>query len=386
MTREETSLVKKRVVALFPALLGFGGIQEAGRLTARALHEIVLRRGWSASFLSLNDAKGPQLLSAGKYEISFHGFGRAKAFFSLAALREARADTRIVLVLHPHLAVPVAGMKLLRPSIKSIVFSHGVEVWTRLPWLRRRALLFSDLALVPSRFTSEKLAEIQNVPQTRIRRLAWPLNPEFASLANRASDLPLPQGFPQGRVILSVGRWLASERYKGADELIQATSLLQSSIPDLHLAIVGGGDDLPRLKQLAAGLGVSNRVSFLQARSREELAGCYARAEVFALPSSGEGFGFVFLEAMAFAKPVVGLACGGITDLIEEGINGLFVPPRDSQGLAKALGQLLHDDSLRAQLGRAGSEIVRQKYCFDAFQGKLERIIEECGLREQNVE
>lgn len=375
-----------RVIGLFPELLNFGGIQEAGRLTARALHEIALKRGWSASFLSLNDPRGRQVLHTGECEIPFNGFGRAKASFSLAALREARADTRIVLALHPHLAVPAAGMKLLRPSIKSVVFSHGVEVWTRLPWLRRRALLFSDLALVPSRFTAEGLVQIQNVPQVKIRRLAWPLNPEFAGLATRASDLPLPQGFPQGRVILSVGRWLASERYKGADELIQATSQLQSSIPDSHLAIVGGGDDLPRLKQLAAGLGISNRVSFLQAKSQEELAGCYARTEVFALPSTGEGFGFVFLEAMAFAKPVVGVAFGGITDLIEDGINGLLVPPRDAQRLGQALGRLLHDGSLRAQLGQAGSEIVRQKYYFDAFQSKLERIIEECGLREQNVE
>jgi glycosyltransferase involved in cell wall biosynthesis len=373
------------IVGLFTELLSVGGIQQAGRLTAVALNEIALRHGWNADFLSLNDSPSAHTLPSEKKSVAFRGFGRAKVPFTLAGLRTASKGARIVIAGHPNLAVPASCMGLLERDLKTIVLSHGVEVWSPLSWVRRQALLRADVVLAPSRYTATKLTEVQGVPAERVRTLAWPLSPNFLHLADTPAGHQLPQGFPQGRVVLTVGRWLASERYKGADELIQATSQLQSSIPDLHLAIVGRGDDLPRLKELAAGLGISNRVSFLQAHSREELAACYSQADVFALPSTGEGFGFVFLEAMAFGKPVVGAAAGGITDLVEDEINGLLVLPHDSERLGHALGRLLQDDSLRARLGRGGAEIVRQNYRFDVFQTKLEGILGECGLRKQTV-
>ena len=122
--------------------------------------------------------------------------------------------------------------------------------------------------------------------------------------------LPLPQGFPKGSVILTVARWSASERYKGADDLIHATWQLRTAVPDLHLVVVGGGDDLPRLQKLVIDIGAHDRVHFLDSLSREELGACYAHSDVFALPSTGEGFGLVFLEAMSFGKPVVAAAIG----------------------------------------------------------------------------
>jgi len=67
------------------------------------------------------------------------------------------------------------------------------------------------------------------------------------------------------------------------------------------------------------------------------IATCYARTDLFPLPSTGEGFGLVFLKAMAFSKPVVRAACGGKTDVVEDGINGLLVPPRDAERLTQAL-------------------------------------------------
>ena len=168
----------------------------------------------------------------------------------------------------------------------------------------------------------------------------------------------------------------AAERYKGADELIRAVAQLRASVPGLHLVAVGGGNDLLRLRGVAADLGAADRVHFLENLSREEIAACYAHADLFVLPSAGEGFGLVFLEAMAFAKPVVGVAFGGTTDVVKDGINGLLVPPRDPDHLAQALSTLLHDGSLRAELGQRGAEIVRQKYQFDVFQAELEKILD----------
>ncbi|MGA8220804.1 MAG: glycosyltransferase family 4 protein [Candidatus Acidiferrales bacterium] len=355
-------------------------MQEAGRQTAAALEEIALRHEWATTFLSLNDPPGAQTFSVGEKVIYLQGFGRSKLRFILSAIGQARNAAGIVLAAHPNLAPAARGMKLVSPRLKTIVMSHGVEVWKPLALLRRNSLRNADIALAPSTDTAQKLTDIQGVSPKKIRRLAWPLSPTFLHWADAPAELLLPKGFPQGQTILTVGRWAASERYKGADELIGAVAQLRSSFPGLHLVAVGGGDDLPRLQKLASKLGVADCVHFLDGISRKELAACYAHADIFALPSTGEGFGLVFLEAMAFARPVVGAACGGATDVIEDGVNGLLIPPRDPQRLAGALACLLRDAKLRAELGRQGSGIVRNKYQFEVFRAGLERILEECGL------
>jgi glycosyltransferase involved in cell wall biosynthesis len=381
MTAKEPKAEAKRIVGLFPELLGVGGIQEAGRLTAAALQTISLCHcNWSTYFQSLSDPPGTQEFEAADKKICLRGFGRSKVQFVLSAIRQSGQRARVVLAAHPNLALPVVAMKRFSPRLKTIVMSHGVEVWKPLPLMRRLALLSADLVLAPSRDTAQKLAEFQGVPPAKIRKLAWPLNPGFLRMAETPSSLPLPNGFPQGRVILTVGRWAASERYKGADGLIRAMAQLRMKFPGLYLVAVGDGDDLSRLKKIAVDSGVSESVRFLTGLSREEIAACYARCEIFALPSTGEGFGLVFLEAMAFGKPSVGADCGGTTDVVEDRVNGVLVPPGDSERLVEALAVLLKDELLRAKLGQRGAEIVRRDFSFEVFQRKLELILEECGL------
>lgn len=384
MTGKESKAEAKKIIGLFPELLGVGGIQEAGRLTAAALQEISLRHdNWTSYFQSLSDPVGMQEFEAAEKRIGLRGFGRSKVRFVLSAIRQSKQGARVVLAAHPNLALPAVTMKQYSRRLKTIVMSHGVEVWKPLPLLRHRALLAADLVLAPSGDTAQKLGEIQGVPSAKVRKLAWPINPDFLRMAAEAHSLPLPNEFPQGRVILTVGRWAASERYKGADDLIRSMVQLRARFPGLHLVAVGDGDDLPRLQKIAADLGVSESVRFLTSLSRQEIAACYARCEIFALPSTGEGFGLVFLEAMAFGKPLVGAACGGTTDVVEDDVNGLLVPPGNSERLVEALAVLLEDESLRTRLGQRGADVLQRKYSFEVFQSKLELILEECGLDSQ---
>ena len=96
---------------------------------------------------------------------------------------------------------------------------------------------------------------------------------------------------------------------------------------------------------------------------------------MFALPSTGEGFGLVFLEAMAVGTPIVAVAGGGSTDLVENEINGLLVPPHNPKQLADALARLLCDDALRSTLGRRGFDKVRSQYSFERFESELDEIL-----------
>lgn len=369
------------LLGLFPELLGVGGVQEAGRQTVAALDAIAGKRGWRAKFLSLNDLNGEHSLQGIANPVSFYGFGRAKLSFTLAAIRGARASGKnagaIIVAGHPHLAPPAAMARLLSPNARTLIMSHGVEVWQPLAPLRRRALLRADRVLAPSRYTAAQLAAVQGVSAEKIRKLPWPLDVKFLIMAENPAALPPPPEFPEGRVILTVGRWAAAERYKGVDDLIRATARLRPRIPDLHLVAVGSGDDLPRLERLAREMGAVEFVHFLQNLTREQMAASYARAEVFALPSTGEGFGFVFLEAMAFGKPVVAAAMGGPADLIEHDGNGLLVEPGDLQQLTEALARLLEDAALSGKLGGRAREVAKTKYSFETFAVSLAEILDE---------
>jgi phosphatidyl-myo-inositol dimannoside synthase len=383
MTADTDAKPKKRIVGLFTELLGHGGVQEAGRHTAASLTQYARRCHSSVCCLSLNDPRRDHSLLFDHSEILFLGCQRSKINFVASALRTTGAfstgETRLVVAGHPNLAPIALACKYVIPRTKTIVICHGVEVWSRLPPLRHGALINSDYVLAPSYYTMEKLITVQSIPRDKIRLLPWPLSEDFLCMANDPAALAMPAGFPQGRVLLTVGRWAASERYKGADELIRSVATLCQEEDNLQLVVVGGGDDIPRLRQVAADHSIANRVHFLGILSRENLAACYAHAEIFALPSTGEGFGLVFLEAMAFGKALVAAAAGGAIDLIEDRASGLLVPPGDQEALVRALRSLLVDESLRSQLGKKAVAVVRERYRFGVFSSKIESIIEECN-------
>ncbi len=370
-----------RITGIFPQLMGFGGIQQASRQLVCALQNILAGRHGNLSLLGLNDPTGQQTLNLERNTIHFEGFNRAKFRFVLRGLRLATTHPRILIAGHPNLAQPAAWMKKLTPSTKTIVLCHGVDVWEPLPSRRRNALLAANLALVPSTYTAKKLTEIQNFPAERIRVLPWPINSAMLQKSeNRAALTNLPPDFPNGRVILAVGRWASAEKYKGADDLIRAMPQLTNSFPDVNLVLLGRGDDVPRLKSIASELNVSSSVRFLEGMTDDQLAACYASAEIFALPSTGEGFGIVFLEAMAFGLPVVGAEAGGVTDIIQDGVNGLLVPPKNPAALTQALARLLNNQQLRANLGQNAKKTVREKYLFAHLEKALELLLLECGL------
>ena len=368
------------IVGLFPELAAAGGVQRAGRLTAAVLALFAARRGQKVCFLSLNDAPEASPLRIGSREIVFCGFHRSKPRFFRAAWNAARQRPSLVVALHPHLAPVVAAMKLCAPSARTAIFAHGVEVWTPLPFLRRRSLRLADLVFAPSADTARQLAEQQGLPSEKIRRLPWSLGPEFDSGAPVCAGSQPPDGFPRGRVILTVGRWHAREAYKGLDHLILAMPRLLQAVPDVHLVAIGSGTDVPRLKLLAQQSGVAARVHFLSSLPQEQLGPAYDACEIFALPSRGEGFGLVFLEAMSHGKPVIGGAHGGTPDVIDDEVTGYLVRYGDLAQLADRLQRLLADDAARRTMGARAFERVRRDFTFDRFSRDLSEALETLSI------
>lgn len=362
------------IIGLFPGLASIGGVQLACRQTAAALGLIARDRKWPTAFLSLNDSRGDQTVRIGDTEVVFTGFARDKLRFFFGALSLVRKRPKVVFAGHPNLAPIVAIMKTVSPQTRTIIAAHGVEIWRPLSALRRKALRRADIVTAPSSDTMQKLASNQGVSGGRIRQLHWPLDPQLHDLANGPAFPRAPAGFPKGHVVLSVGRWAANERYKGADLLIQTVAGLASEFPDIQLVLAGPGDDLPRLRNMVNAADQQRRIHFFPELSRQELAGCYAEADVFALPSTGEGFGLVFLEAMAFGKPVIGTRIGGIPDVVEDGVEGLLIEPTVDD-MARALRELLSNASCRCELGKRARQRVERDFTFGRFQQELADII-----------
>jgi glycosyltransferase involved in cell wall biosynthesis len=339
--------------------------------------EFAAERETECRLLSLNDTPELHRMAVGAREFVFTGSHRGKTRFSVTAARAARRRAKLVVAGHPHLAPVAEGLKFLAPGAKSIIWTHGLEVWEPLSLVRRRALRNADLVLAPTQDTANQVATQQDVPRERIRVLPWALDPQFEELLLPTPQPALPLEFPQGQVILTVGRWSTGERYKGMDTLITALPRLLTEWPALQLVAVGEGDDQSWLEQIADGRGVRRHVHFLSGLSYAEIAACYQACEIFALPSRGEGFGLVYLEAMACGKPVIGGAHGGAPEVIEDGQTGYLVEHGDVGQLATSLETLLADPGLAQQMGTRGRERVERDFRFAVFAETLKNILRE---------
>ncbi|HYL61428.1 MAG TPA: glycosyltransferase family 4 protein [Candidatus Methylomirabilis sp.] len=364
------------VIGIFSELNGAGGVQRASRQMAAVLSEFAASRHLDCRLLSLNDARELHRITVGGKEFIFTGYARSKARFTMAAMRAARTGGKVILAGHPNLGPVALVAKLAAPRIKTIVCTHGVEVWERLPWARRMALRRANAVLAPSADTANHVVE-QEVKRERVRVLPWALDPEFELPPSNGPQPKLPHGYPEGRVILTVGRWLAKERYKGMDTLITTLPRLLTRWPELQVLAVGEGDDRAWLKDLAEQRGVGRHVHFLSGLSYEELSACYSACEIFALPSRGEGFGLVYLEAMARGKPVIGGAHGGAPEVIEDGVTGYLVPHGDAAQLATSIETLLSDPAMAQKMGARGRQRVERDFRFSVFAKSLKRILRE---------
>ena len=363
------------LIGLFTELDAPGGVQRAGRHMAAVLSEFAASRGMECRLLSLNDSPELHRMMMSGREFVFTGCDRGKGRFTAAALKAARRKAKLVLAGHPNLAPVVRLMKFAAPRMKSIVCTHGVEVWEPLSWMRRSSLQKANLVLAPSRYTADHVQGDQGVAAGRVRVLPWALDPQFEALVSGAANAGVPDNFPKGRVILTVGRWLASERYKGMDTLITALPKLLTRWPELQLVAVGEGDDRDWLEDLVEEHGVARHVHFLNGLSYAQLAACYAACELFALPSRGEGFGLVYLEAMACGKPVIGGAHGGAPEVIEDGVTGYLVQHGDAVQLATSIETLLAHPEVAAEMGRRGKMRADNEFRFNVFAKSLKKTL-----------
>lgn len=178
----------------------------------------------------------------------------------------------------------------------------------------------------------------------------------------RADEIRSRLKLEQSKIVLFVGALTRWHRYKGLDVLIEAMTLLKNQLPRTKLLVVGGGGLQIEYRQLAHELGVGDCVIFAGNVSDDELPMYYASSDLLVLPSKdrSEGFGLTILEANATGKPAIGTNVGGIPSVIQNGYNGLLVPPNDPGALAGAIRRMNEEKDMLREMGKNGRKLAEQ--------------------------
>jgi phosphatidylinositol alpha-1,6-mannosyltransferase len=174
--------------------------------------------------------------------------------------------------------------------------------------------------------------------------------------------------------VLVVGRVSSTERYKGHEELIRAWPTVEAMVPGARLVIAGDGDDLDRLRALAASVSRA-AIEFTGFLSRSELARHYEEATLFALPSRGEGFGLVYLEAMAAGLPCIGSVHDAASEVIIDGETGVLVDPGNVEGMGQTIASLLSHPRLAQEMGEAGRARLHGTFSYEQFRERMSQLL-----------
>ncbi|WP_281842199.1 glycosyltransferase [Sinisalibacter aestuarii] len=291
---------------------------------------------------------------------------------AMKRLREIGPD-----VIHAHLEASTVLAGLARIALRVPVVStlHTLEYPERFNragarlWLRDRLLanIFDRvICLSPAIADEARRHGLARAPVVSIAN-GIDLGAFDANRGKPPEEIRAGLGIPPAaRVIVTVA---VLRPPKGIDRLIRAMADLVPVQPDLHLLIVGEGEERARLEALTAELGLDHAVTF--AGFRSDVADVLRVAELFVLPTLWDALPTVLIEAMAADLPIVASNVGGIPDMVRDGTDGILVPKDDVPALTGAIGAIMGDEAHRQEMARAARERVEAEFSLPIQVGKL---------------
>jgi glycosyltransferase involved in cell wall biosynthesis len=277
--------------------------------------------------------------------------GGKLAFIVRLLLRACRGGP-VDMVICGHLYLLAAAWLLARlRGARLVLIIHGIDAWEP-----SRKLLANRLArtvdgfISVSRYSAERFTRWSKTPLDRVFIL--PNSVDLDRFRPQDRDLSLIEryGLQSGKVILTMGRLASHERYKGFDEVIELMPELLKRFPTLRYLIVGDGLDRPRLESKVRSLGLSNQVIFAGYISEAEKVAHFNLADAYVMPSMGEGFGIVLIEAAACGVSVVGSLVDGSREALLDGRLGRLVDPKAPDKLLEAIAEILEIESPRSRI------------------------------------
>jgi phosphatidylinositol alpha-1,6-mannosyltransferase len=369
---------QKHILLLLPEVFGSaGGIQMFCRSLCLATGRWAERNDAKVSAVVLNDNIDDQRKLDSHYLNdsfqSYIGTDKSKAKFAYEYVKQLLLYKPDVIIFgHVGLSPLALFTPVFRRGVKHWVIAHGIEVWRALSLADRKALQRVDIVSAVSQYTRDEVIKRNNLSPAKVKLFPCALDPFWTADEQPAAQESTPP------LLLTVSRLTSSDAYKGVDSVIESLPGVIREFGAVDYRIVGTGDDIPRLRALAEKLEVADYVTFTGALTAEALQESYRRCSLFVMPSEGEGFGIVFLEAMAYEKAVIGGAHAGTPSVVVNGETGLLVERLDIKGLTNAIVQILRDDELRQKFGHAGKQRLLDKFVFERFEENLDILLTSC--------
>ena len=332
----------KRIVLLtLRTFSSTGGIQKMTRTLAYALFHIAKQKEWEFNLWSVYDSRY-DLMDKYLSAENFTGFGRNKIKIGLKTLDKSfRSD--IVILSHVNLALFGLAIKILNPKCKVWLIAHGIEVWRPLSFVKRMFVKrYCDKIICVSSFTKKQMIHWHQSDPDKCIVLNNALDP----FMNLPVDFSKPEYLlnrysltPSDKIIFTLTRLASSEQYKGYEHVIKAVSHLKLKFPEIKYMLSGQYDSAEemRIRKLIRSYGVEEQVILTGFLTEKELADYFLLADLFVLPSKKEGFGIVFIEALACGLPVICGNADGSIDAIRNGELGTAINVNDQDELEKAI-------------------------------------------------
>ena len=377
----------EKVHIWMPNLFGFkGGIQVYSAYLLEAIQRLLPDARCDVFLLHDEIADQSARSSNLKYpNVRFHFAGgianQVRNSFYAAQLITRAAFDPPDLIVSTHLNFsPIARIIRWIANVPYWTVAHGVEAWDiRRPMLQK-SLQIADRILPVSNYTRTRLLNEQTVLSERLCTLPNTVDTDRFKVDPKPKHLLEKYGIAEDQpVVLTVSRLCSTESFKSYDQVLNALPDVLHQFPSVRYVIVGKGDDRLRLEQAIQDKGLQAHVTLAGFVPDKEPCDYYNLCDVFALPSKLEGFGIVYLEAMACGKPVLGGNQDGAVDALQKGRLGALVDPEDSEAIARALVQILKGEYPLPLMYKpqALRQAVIDAYGFEAFQQKLAVLLDD---------
>ncbi|MEG4217782.1 glycosyltransferase family 4 protein [Microcoleus sp. Pol14C6] len=231
-------------------------------------------------------------------------------------------------------------------GIPYTILTYGKEVWEPLAPKYQTAMRQAETIWTISRYTRDRTCEINQLNPEKFQIVPCTVDENIFTTGQKPQDLLEQYNLVGAKILMTVARLRSTDIYKGVDVTIQALPQIAKTFPNVKYLVIGRGDDGSRLAKLADDLGVTERVIFAGFVPTENLAAHYQLADAYVMPSQ-EGFGIVYLEALACGVPVLAGDTDGSADPLQDGKVGWRVPHRDSAAVALACVEMLRGEDKR---------------------------------------
>jgi len=313
------------------------------------------------------------------YKISSVG---GKLHYVFFLIRNARAFGTNDLILCGHINLLPAACLLRFFGIKGPIalVVHGIEAWEKPKSVLSRLLINSvDAIISVSEFTKKRFLAWSALPEQCCHILPNCIDTE----TYRPGKVPekIREKYALGgadKILLTVARLESSEKYKGIDETLEALKILTNKPGDFKYIVAGSGSDMERLRGKSEALGLSRQVIFAGEVTEEEKIGLYRASDVFVMPGRGEGFGIVYLEALACGTPAIGSSLDASQEVLGYGELGVVTDPDKPSVIAADILSVLNK-------GKTTQPADLQKYSKKSFKTKVIQIVSKLKKRERRT-